>query len=1043
MDAVFSTESDLYRPDLVGHEEEYYNLSSAELNFQGVPKGFYPGQIEGRNDDGFPVTVSTSADSYRAAVLLKALDDGKYLDWQTSSLDIQVTAFNADLRVMAFSTITFQWDEGGSIRFTATSPLTANWDIGARNIAVIVAFVVLIVVLGELSGFSGNARLVARKLFRWLHGIGSALGNVFLRRKTDGLKRMSEQDDNPIKRSRPLRKLRGLESGDVMELVILGCLVAGVICHGLAMASAAGAALSTSYPIYDSPQTAEARFFLPLREDRGPDGKIVDNATTTEGSEASFSIDPDDGISDMGSAILNSSSSSNSSESHQHRWQLPSNTSGVNALNDMFVTLSRTVYMSDLGYTFHSYALVLSILRLLGRWRFQPHIGFITRTLELAAPDLLALMVVTSVVLVLLASALHLIVGSIYGELSTPGGAIRFFFFFLITGDMGNLHRAVAAYQYGTEQSMLEAVSAHTAYVLLTLLIGYTLLSFLLAIVSDHYTDVVQNEFSSRPSMFDEVGKILLNNEKQIMYGIPVLAKITKHLRGSSKASSLGYSDLSAGSHGSLMAPPMSSSGSNLTSITETTSRVTAHRDNSEDIKLLVHTASVYLMERKLRNPAAIEQCAETLGCDLTAENGAKKLHEALWAFTKRHATADDAALVEAVRNEEAQLTVSVVRVENMTWQLEGQLREISGLIGNVEQMCEDVAACLKGLSSLHQREPSHLPPDVSVEANGTKHVQNRVHPEPQFAPSPRGRHLPPLGSVPGRFQGSRLSTAEPSADPRSRSSTGYRGSPNRRSSHGDDADGVTRSSSSASSLMQAMFGARTRRPDSRARGGTAPAAVKADAALSLPLPPDRPTTSVGEDTTDPGGTGRRARDSFMASPTDQSLARTVTSSRRGASRNSLSSSIFLSPHHDTRVWSVQGGNSADSITRAPQQQNQQSYAVPHWRVHGVNSHDDLAGMVPGTASGETVNGSRHQGNRYLDDELPGQPQPSAGSFQSSKGSAQQIRRPTPGHRGPSDSPASTLRPSSVPWEASSSRSSTVQRDEAQRQTRRRSQPRH
>ena len=898
--------------------------------------------------------------------------------------------------------------------------------------------------MGELSGFSANLRRGARSLFRWLHGTVLSLGNMFLQRKT-GMKRMNEQD---TPKRNPRSKLRRLEAGDAMELVILGCLVAGVICHCLAMTSAAGAALSTSYPIYDSPQTAEARFFLTLRED-DPDGEAVDavgdvdNTTTTAGgSGASLSTDSDV-ISDVGSATLNSSSSSNSSESHQHRWQLPSNTSGVDAMNDMFVTLSRTVYMSDLGYSFHGYALVLSILRLLGRWSFQPHIGFITRTLELSAQDLMALMIVTSVVLVLLASAMHLVVGNIYGELSTPGKAINFFFLYLITGDMGNLHRAVAARQFGSEQSMIEAVSGHTGYVLLTLLVGYTLLSFLLAIVSDHYTDLVQNEFSSRPSMFDETANILLNNEKQVMYGIPVLAKVTDRLRGS-KPRPFGHSDLNAGSH-KYLAP--SSSGSNLTASTETPRAI---RDDSEDIRLLVHAASVYLMERKLRNPAAIERCAEALGCDLMAENGAtavhRKLHEALWAFTERHASADDDALVEAVMGaDEAQLTVSVVRIENMTWQLEGQLREISGLICNVEQMCEEVAACLGGLSSLHsgrirQGEPSHFPPVSAAEASVSKDVQNRVHPEPQFTPSPRGRHLPPLGSVPGRPREGR-STVELTVDSRNRSAT-EQGSPNKGSSRGDNASGFTRSSSS-NSLMQAMFGTRSRRSDAaRARAGTAPSAVKADAALSLPLSPVRPSTSVGEDATHPRETGGRAQ-TIMASP-DRPHAPTVTSSRRGASRNSQVSSIFLSPQHETT--SDQAGLPGDSIMRASQLPNHQSYVVYQRRGRAVNTQSET-GIIYRMMPGEIVNWSHHphphhhhhQGNR-LDDDLPGQPQPSAGSFPSV--GSPQIRRPRPGHRA-SDSSANT-RPSSVPWQASSSWSSVIQSDEAhQWQTGRRSQPRH
>ena len=662
-DPVFNRDSNIYRIDLYNDEGDFYNVSSAdELNFQGVPRAFFPGEVNGPDADGFPVTISTTVLAERAAELMTALRDGRFLDWQTKSLDIRVMACNPNLQMMAFSTMRFEWEEGGTITFTAAPPRTANLDVGVtpRNVLVLMAFSVLALVLGELAGFPNQIRRLIRSLFQMISSMISALGHLF----TSG--RIPRRKKQPSE-----KRLRNLTYGDVMELVILMCLVAGVICHSLALAIASQATLTAKFPIYDAPQRSGARFFFPLR------GEVP---VTDDKAEGNGALDSSVGV--------GTSSSSGDDDPYEHRWQLPIDTSGADALSTLVATMSQAVYMSDVGYFFHSSTLFLAILRLLGRWSFQPHFGVITKTLRHAAPDLATLMLVTSLMLVLLSAGAHLLIGNEFKEVSSPGKAIHFYFLYLVTGDMPGLHKAMASPLEGNEQSQIEYVSRRLAYVLVPLLVSFVLLSFLLGIVSDSYVATLEQEEDERPNMLDEVVKMNRNRKRQ-RSAVRVLASATegqrhhRHRRapsdyqsavGSAAPSSMGITRATCGS--------------------------------AQDVRLLIHVACVFLMEHNLSTPEQVRQCARTLRRDVSkwtprgVDDVVTELDQALWAFTQRFAAADDESLIETVESEEIQLILGVVQVENMTWQLEDHLHEVLEMAADVQRMCDELTdTYFEGLS--------------------------------------------------------------------------------------------------------------------------------------------------------------------------------------------------------------------------------------------------------------------------------------------------------------------------------------------------------
>ena len=736
-DPVFNSDSNLYRIDLYSDEDEFYNVSSAdELNFQGVPRGFFPGEANGPDADGFPITVSTSVLAERASELMTALSDGRYLDRQTKSLDVRVMACNPNLQMMAFSTVRFEWEEGGTVRFAASPPRVVNLDVGVtpRNVIVLAAFGVLALALAGLAGLCSDQ---IRSLFRLISSTISALGNVFTSGSPLQGKQKQQPMDTTINRSFVKQRHRNLTYRDMMtELVILTCIVAGIVCHSLALAVASEATLTAKFPIYDAPQRSGARFFSPLR------GEVPVTTEETEGN--SGAIGPGVGVG------TSSSSSGEQHGPHEHRWQLPIDTSGADALSTLVTTMSKAVFMSDVGYFFHSCALFLAILRLLGTWSFQPHFGVVTKTLRLAAPDLFSLMLVTSLMLVLLAAGAHLLIGNEFVEVSSPGKAIHFYFLYLITGDMPGLHKAMASPLEGNEQSQIEYISRRLAYILVPLLVSFMLLSFLLGIVSDSYVATLEQEEAERPNMLDEVVK-MHRNRKRHRSAVRVLASATEEQRHRHR----------------YRAPSMTMESAAPSSMGVMT-RATA--GSSQDVMLLVHVACVFVMEHNLCTPEQVHQCAKVLRRDVRKwalrgfDDVVNELDEALWAFTQRFASADDESLIEAVESEEVQLALGVVQVENMTWQLEDHLQEVTEMISEVKVMCDSLAANMyfSGMSPLErsvawQDAPSsglspQSPEPLLDDAGAVLSVQGTSHSysvPSQSAPHPRAKRISRRVSLP------------------------------------------------------------------------------------------------------------------------------------------------------------------------------------------------------------------------------------------------------------------------------------------------------
>lgn len=500
-DAAFDFKSAIFNPVISDREGWFYNMTNtSEVNVRGVPHGFFPRKLEGRQD-GFPVVIPTAVDAERAGELFTAIDDGQYIDGKTQLLVVQVVAYNSRLELMSFAEAVFTADPArGAFVFKAMQPQVV-WSyavIDHRTYILAALFALLMWMQAALS------RVWLVLLWPWFF-ILDALQKVvcspcramrFL--AVGGGKGNGEQISLPkgvnafpwfLQARLPLAsfgfrqylrnelKIRIAGAGFIMDGLVLVFMMFAYICFNCALIMETKLTGASSFEIYQAPQTSLARFFQPA--------KIMENGTI-DGAVANLTGRP-------------------------HSWELPDNEDGLTEMARMISSLSTVSELTVFSTAFHVLPLVLAIIRLLSLWSFQAHFGIIALTILKSVPDLLAVMVITSIVIMLLSASAHILMGDIYSELKTPGASLYIMYLFLLTGNLGNFHRAVTSYASsngGLHRGLLSHVSGHMLYVLTAFLISFTLLNFILAVIADAYY-TVQDNIGPRTGIPEQVGHIL------------------------------------------------------------------------------------------------------------------------------------------------------------------------------------------------------------------------------------------------------------------------------------------------------------------------------------------------------------------------------------------------------------------------------------------------------------------------------------------------------------------------------------------------------
>ena len=98
---------------------------NSELNVKGVPYGFYPSTLTGR-EDGFAVVIDINLRENAFDKLIEYLEDGFFIDKYTKNLKVEVLTYNGELRYFCNLVVDFDFSQGGNIQveYSADSAAT-------------------------------------------------------------------------------------------------------------------------------------------------------------------------------------------------------------------------------------------------------------------------------------------------------------------------------------------------------------------------------------------------------------------------------------------------------------------------------------------------------------------------------------------------------------------------------------------------------------------------------------------------------------------------------------------------------------------------------------------------------------------------------------------------------------------------------------------------------------------------------------------------------------------------------------------------------
>ena len=402
------------------------------------PHGFFARHVPGK-EEGFPAVVPTQVDTYRAGLIMAAVEEGSFIDQHTKSLEVQVTSYNAKLKLLALSTLTFAWTPSGGISFSSYAPqLVALFQPDALNIGALVGFGLLLPALWYLSGASVVLPPLVTAKWRRARSIRRVM-------------RFRPSDRLPVRADWPVDS-----AAAVMDAILMFLFLAALTFKANALLSQRHVFAANSYDIYDSVTTALARLLLPSKQSpaAGPASESVEAGA-------------------------------------EHRWQLPTNHTGMEQLGGTMHSVTSIATLTTCSNSLHSIGVVLAIARMLHSWSFQPNLSVITRSITTAAPRLVDLMILTSVVLVMLAGNAHLALGTLYADLNTPGKAIYFMLVAMVTDDMGLVHLVLPS-RSGREVASLSQTAGYMGFATALVLLRYLLYLFIMVILIDSYYSAKQ-----------------------------------------------------------------------------------------------------------------------------------------------------------------------------------------------------------------------------------------------------------------------------------------------------------------------------------------------------------------------------------------------------------------------------------------------------------------------------------------------------------------------------------------------------------------------
>lgn len=488
-------EEALYNVELEDFVGDYYNVSkeAGKMRAGNVPFGFHYRDVPGY-PKGFPVYIDIAATRDQTARMIQYLKEGLFFDPLTRSVSAQAVTYNPNKKQLANVKLEFEFNDAGYItvqhRITNMNVkwYTENNDVNGDGINDGYVQLALEFVLCMMIAYAVYCEVT------------ETLGEIF--------------EEKSVYRGLRLHFLSFWNILDAGNLVLQ--VLAMLVWAQYQLSRRSNLFPILRFDVYDNPVAPFANFFMPKKIDpahsKGPGsatGSVaLDNRTIgIAGATAAPTPAPTD-----------------------HRWQLPDDISGMQALGQSMTTIQELSDLLTLYFTLTGISLLLMIARSLKMLHFQRHLDLTVRTLNRSGLDLIHFMLIFLYTLLCSSMVAIVMLGSTNESFSTIDKAFNFHFELIIGEGIDVFSELFAGrtvvrseIEYFTLVLYSFGVPAFFLFVLVNLILG---------IVGDAFGEEKENlQEINEPTIFDDLSMSMNYRLGRLLGWHPSYTKLIQILR--------------------------------------------------------------------------------------------------------------------------------------------------------------------------------------------------------------------------------------------------------------------------------------------------------------------------------------------------------------------------------------------------------------------------------------------------------------------------------------------------------------------------------
>ena len=396
-------ENTMFNGDLVDVITDFYNTSqgSGHVKGSGVPYAFTRRKLAGM-PDGFLAYLDIAATRDHAARFFQFLKEGIFFDRNTRHVMAQAVTYNANLKQLANVRVNFEFNSAGFIALSSDiTTINVKWYTERSD--------------DNKDGISDGTFLMAIEATLYVMVLANIFHELFeVARLCKAKKSISTG-----------LRVHFLSIWKVVDVISMGLqLTSMMVWISYQVKRRTDLFPKLRFDVYDNAASPDANYFLPRKKVSGapppPPPPSIFFANQTRMSADSFEklyVDP--------------------FKPTVSRWELENDDDGIDELGQMITTINELSGFLNLYFCTQGLVMLLMIVQILKLTAFQKHLDITVKTLYLAGPELMNLLVVFGYTLLCSAMVAHIMLGSLEESFATLTSAFNFHFEIILHESIG------------------------------------------------------------------------------------------------------------------------------------------------------------------------------------------------------------------------------------------------------------------------------------------------------------------------------------------------------------------------------------------------------------------------------------------------------------------------------------------------------------------------------------------------------------------------------------------------------------------------------